>query len=135
MFGLPTLPRRFFVAAAAPAAGRLTLCVCPTLLSDHSASVDLQPGSLPLGSQAPPHSEGQAPERHPPPHAAFGRQKGDARTMFGSSIAGWHEGRTFVRKCVVIMNYRATARYFILAWHLYRYYRFSGPGRRRRGRR
>ena len=30
--------------------------------------------------------------------------------VYGSSIAGWHEGRTFVRKCVVIMNYRATAR-------------------------
>ena len=30
--------------------------------------------------------------------------------VYGSSIAGWHEGRTFVRKCVVIMKYRATAR-------------------------
>ena len=34
--------------------------------------------------------------------------------MFGSSIAGWHEGRTFVRKCVVIMDYRAAAPLFHL---------------------
>ena len=77
-------------------------------------SVDPQPGSLPLRGQAPPLSEGRAPERHQPPPAALGRQKGDARTMFGSSIAGWHEGRTFVRKCVVIMDYRAAAPLFHL---------------------
>ena len=112
MYGLPTLPRRIFGCCCCSCCwAPYPLCLSHLALRSRVMSVDPQPGSLPLGGQAPPLSEGQAPERHPPPpSAALGRQKGDARTMFGSSIAGWHEGRTFVRKCVVIMNYRATAR-------------------------